>query len=296
MDLRASSTAFDTVIFVLLVGVAVATLTGVAPREQAGGDRVAEETADVLATSTTDLTYTRSVTVTTAGLLPGDTESHTVSVTRTEHGSYAQLLAAAAVADPSLDGRRLFGTGDELRAEARTAARRLLHTREANVQLAVAWRPYPGATLGSTFTVGDPPPGDADVSVTTVTVPSGHRNASAAARAAARSGGYGAVARVVARSAVTGLFPLSTMRAAVFSEGPDRALAAHRYDRASGALDVEVRDPLARRNFEAANRRLAGGLADRLEPDLRERFDSPGAAARAVSGHRVRIVVRTWSA
>lgn len=296
MDLKASSTAFDTVVFVLLVGVAVTALAGVAPRGQVSGDRVAEETADVLATSTTDVTYTRSVTVTTTGLLPGDTESHTVSVTRTGRGSYAQLLAAAALADPSLDGHRLFGTGGELRTEARTAGRRLLHTREANVQLVVAWRPYPDATFGSAFVVGDPPPGDADVSATTTTVPSGHPNASAAARSAAWAGGYGSVARVIARSAVTGLFPPSTMRAAMFSEGPDRALAAHRYDRAASVLNVEATGPLTRRNFEAANRRLISGLARRLESDLREQFDSPEAAARAASGHQVRIVVRTWSA
>ena len=295
MDLRASSTALDTVVFVLLVGVAVTALIGADVRGQAESNRVAEETADVLATSTAEVTHTRSVRVESPSLLPGGSDEGTVSVTRTARGTYAQLLGAAAVADPLLDGSALFGTGGELRSKSRQVARQVLHTREANVQLAVAWRPYPNAPLESSFTAGDPPPRDADVSITTVTVASGTPNVSAEARQAARAGGYGGVARIVSEAAIDATFPVSSMRAAFFSEGPDRALTAHRYKRASNALSVDVTGQLRRREFEAANRRLAGGLAERLEPDLRQRYDSPAAAARAVRVHQIRIVVRTWS-
>ncbi|MFC7194297.1 hypothetical protein ACFQL4_05890 [Halosimplex aquaticum] len=293
MDVRASSTAFDTVIFVLLVGVAVGVLAG-ADARSVDGDRIAEETADVLATSTTEVTYTRSVTVESSSLL-GGTESQSVAVTRTARGTHAQLLAAAAVSTPSLDGSPLVGAGRELREESRVAAERVLHTREANVQVAVAWRPYPGATLASSFAVGDAPPSDADVSITTVSAASGLPNVTTEARRAAGRGGYGGVATVVARSVVDGLFSPSEMRAALYSEGPDRALTAHRYRRASDALGAETADLVRPRGVDAANRKLTRALAERLRADMRERFETPEAAARAIRTHQVRLVVRTWS-
>ncbi|WP_436927852.1 DUF7284 family protein [Halosimplex amylolyticum] len=293
MDVRASSTAFDTVIFVLLVGVAVGVLAGVDARGDVDGNRVAEETADVLATSTAEVTYTRSVTV--ASSLLGGSESQSVSVTRTARGTHAELLAASAVSTPSLGGTSLFGTGGELRAESRAAAERVLHTREANLQVAVAWRPYPGSTLGSSFVVGDAPPRDADVSVATVTAASGLPNVTSEAQRAARRGGYGGVATAVSRSVVDGLFPESEMRAALYSEGPDRALTAHRYRRTSSVLGVETPGLSHPRGVEPANRKLTRALAKRLHADLRRRFETPEAAARAVRSHQVRLVVRTWS-
>ncbi|WP_415380818.1 hypothetical protein [Halosimplex sp. TS25] len=294
MDVRASSTAFDTVIFVLLVGVAVGVLAGIDARGDVDGDRVAQETADVLATSTAEVTYTRSVTVESSSLL-GDDEHRTVGVTRSARGTHAQLLAAAAVSTPSLGGTSLVGTGGELREESRDAAERVLHTREANVQVIVTWRPYPNATLGSSFAVGDGPPRDADVSVATATVSSGLPEVSTEARRAARKSGYGGIATVVAGSVVDGLFPPPEMRAALYSEGPDRALTAHRYRRAANALGVEDPGLSHPQTVERANRKLARALATRLRADLRQQFETPEAAARAVRSHRVRLVVRTWS-
>jgi len=294
MDVTASSTALDTVVFILLVGAAVGVLAGVDARGGAGGDRVAQETADVLATSTSEVTYTRRVTVESETLLRGK-QSQTVSVTRTARGTYAQLLAAAAVSNPLLGTSALFGTGEELRSESREAAERVLYTRETNVQVAVAWRPYPDSSLRSSFTVGDAPPRDADVSITTATATSGVRNVTAEARRAARIRGYGGVADIVAESVVDGLFPEAEVRAALYSEGPDRALAVHRYQRASDTLGVETADLLHQRRVEDANRRLSDALASRLRPELQARYDSPRAAARAVRAHQVRLVVRTWS-
>lgn len=296
MDVRASSTVLDTVVFVLLVGVAVAVLAGAGAdaRSETDAGRVAAETADLLATSTTEVTYDRTARVETTTLLGGE-ESKTVSAERAAGGTRAELLAAAAVASPRLGGSPLVGTGEPLRAATRAPTRRVLHTREANVQVAVAWRPYPNGTLRSSLTVGDAPPRDADVSVATVTVPSGVANVSTAARRAARTDGYDGVARVVSSAVVDRLFPPAATRDALFSEGPDRALVAHRYRQASSTLGVDTTGPLADGNVTGANERLADGLADRLRADLRDRYESPAAAADAVRAHRVRLVVRTWS-
>ncbi|WP_135364483.1 DUF7284 family protein [Halosimplex halophilum] len=294
MDLRASSTALDTVLFVLLVGVAVGTLAGVGDRRAPGGDRVAEETADLLATATTEVTYTRSARVPSSALLDGS-ETVTVTVDRTAAGTHAELLAAAALADPSLGGASLTGVGGDLRVGARNATECVLHTREGTAQVAVTWYPYPNATLRSSFTAGDAPPRGADVSVATVAAASGLANVTGPAERSARTGGFDGVAGVLADAVVAGLFPPGETRDALYSEGPDRALVAHRYRHASAALGVDATEFLRPGGVERANRRLSGGLAERLAADLRRRYDSPTEAARAVRAHRVRIVVRTWS-
>jgi len=294
MDLRASSTALDTVLFVLLIGVAVGTLAGVGDRRAPDGNRVAEETADLLATTTAEVTYTRSARVRSSALLDSD-DTVVVTVDRTAGGTRAELLAAAAVADLSLGGARLTGTGEDLRVVVRNTTRRILQTREANAQVTVIWWPYPNATLRSSVTVGDPPPRDADVSVATVAAASGVPNVTAAAGLAARTSGFDGVATVLAEATVAGLFPPAETRTALYSEGPDRALVAHRYRRASSVLGVETAKLLTPGQVDRANRRLSGALAERLAIDLRRRYDAPRTAARQVRAHRVRIVVRTWS-
>lgn len=294
MDLRASSTAFDTVLFVLLVAVAVGTLAGVGDRRAPDGNRVAEETADLLATTTAEVTYTRSVRVPSSALLDGE-DTVTVTATRTASGTRAELLAAAAVADPSLGGASVTGAGGDLRAGSRSAARRVLHTREANAQITVAWRPYPNATLRSSFAVGEAPPRDADVSVATVAAASGLPNVSTAAERAARTNGFDGVASVLADAVVARLFPPGETRDALYSEGPDRALVAHRYRRAATLLGVDTPAPFTPETVARANRRLSDSLAERLARDLNRRYDSPTEAASAVRAHRVRVVVRTWS-
>jgi len=298
MDLRASSTVLDTVVFVLLVGAAVVVLGGLDTAEPADHDRVADETADVLATSTTEVTFERSGTVTDHRLLGvvASTEAspaeRTLTVSRRAHGTYAQLLATVAVANVTLGPRSLTGTGGDMEREVTNATARVLPTGEANVEVRVTWRAYANATLDRELVVGRRPPPDADLSATTVTVASGFPNVSAQTPPDPT---YEDVARAVARGVVAGLFPPGPTADALASEGPDRAVVAERYRRASAVLDADTADALAEGNATAANRRLVEALVPRLRADLTAEFDSPEAAARATSLDRVRIVVRTWS-
>lgn len=280
MDLRGSSTALDTVVFVVLVGVAVATLLGATPGGSDGADRVADETADVLATSTTEVTYARWGRVAVDG-------GASVTVDRRASGTYAELLAAGVVAT-ALPG----GTTD-LDDAAANATRRALPTGDAGVQIRATWEPYPGADLGRTLTVGERPPRDADLSVARLTVPSGMPKASA--RLGSDAGSFRYVASVVAQHVVEGMFPPERMRDAMASEGPDRAVAASRYRGAQDTYGAAVEDPLEDGDVEAANARVAEALRRDVQRDMMREFESAGAAARAVSVDRVRIVVRAWS-
>lgn len=290
MDLRGASTVLDTVLFVVLVGVAVTVLAGADTGPQGGPDRLADETADVLATSTTSVAFERSGSL--RGGPAADAEA-SVTVDRRAHGTYAELLAAAAVADPTLRRRPLTGTGDDFEAATRDATVRALPREAANVEVRATWRPYTHGRLGGTVVAGRAPPPDADVSVATLTVPSGFPNASRDIDPTATT--YDRVARAVAESVVAGLFPENRTRDALASEGPDRAVVASRYRQTAAVLGIDPPRALADGDVRAANRRLVAALAPAVETDLTREFDSPEAAAEAVAVDRVRIVVRTWS-
>ncbi|MEF8885197.1 MAG: hypothetical protein V5A44_08770 [Haloarculaceae archaeon] len=282
-----SSTALDTVLFVILVGVAVVTLSATTPGGADAPRRVADETADVLATSTTEVSYERWGDVSPAS------GGGSVTVDREASGTYAELLAAVLLADPELGSESLTGGGNDLDDAVANATLRALPARDARVQVRAVWRPYPGSVLGRTVTMGESPPVDADLSVATVAVPAGVPNATHDYAAGAAS--YDRIAGMLARRIVLGLFPPRQMEDAMASEGPDRAVAASRYRAASETLGVEVGDPLRAGNVRTANRLLAETLEKRLARDLAEAFETPQAAARAVAVHRVRVVVRAWS-
>lgn len=294
MDVRASSTTLDVVLFVILIGAAVGILTNANPGGSAADDRVADETADVVATSTAEVTYSRTATVATGGLLGGEAERE-VTAERRASGTYAELLASAAVTNPSFPGAALTGTGADVGRAVRAVTRRNLPTGGTNAQVRAVWRPYDDASLGGDVLVGERPPAHVDVSTAAISTPSGFPNVSSEARRVAGSSGYNGVATVVARAVVDGLFPPTETTDALHSEGPDRALVAHRYRTASETLDVDVGETLGRLDVDGTNARLASELAAQLEEDMVGRFDSPAAAARAVRVDRVRIVVRTWS-
>jgi len=282
---RGSSTALDTVLFVVLVGVAVATLSGATPGGSDAPRRVADETADVVAASTTEVTYTRSGSVTADG--------EGLSVERRASGTYAELLAAALVDSPTLGREPLTGGSGSFREAVANATRRALPTKGARVQVRATWEAYPGAALGRTITVGEAPPRDADVSVATVTVPSGFRNATRNYDPANPT--FATLAGAIARSVVDGLFPPGPTADAMASEGPDRAVVASRYRTASDRLGVRFDGGLRESDVEAANEKLARALTPMVKPGLDDKFESVPAAVRATRVDRVRIVVRAWS-
>ncbi|MFC6975581.1 hypothetical protein ACFQL1_14450 [Halomicroarcula sp. GCM10025709] len=115
----------------------------------------------------------------------------------------------------------------------------------------------------------------------------------ARALVAARSSGYDGVATVVARAVVAGIFPPERTELALRGDYPADVLTAARYGRAGNATGTSL--PIQRGNVTELNRRLTVALADTLEADMRTRFRSPTAAARATETHRVRVTVRTWS-
>jgi hypothetical protein len=291
-----TSTVLDAALCLLLVGASVGALVGVDPgRDASAGAPDPSADAETLATATATVNYT---------LAPGARRARGTDVAfpdaggpefeRTVHGPLSGLLARAALGRAGVAGDPLTRARADLVASARESVRAAVGG--ANTQVVADWRPYAGAPVGGRVAVGDDPPPDADVRAARLTVARGEAvDPDRAARAADR--GYGPLARVVAERTVATLFPAAEMRFALGADYPVSALVRHRYRRAAALTGVDLGPgELDRSRVETANDRLERALADRVERDLRERFDSPAAAARTVRVGEVRVVVRRWSA
>lgn len=211
---------------------------------------------------------------------------------RYAHGSVASLLADAALSNLSLAGRTVTHTSDGFERAVARAARNATGPR---IHVRAVWTPYPGAPVRGSIATGSAPPPGARVATATATLDSGFPATRAQARRAADRDGYAGVARVVARTTVEGLFPRETTARALRGDYPVDALVTYRYRRVATRLGTSVRGPLERVAPSAANTRLSRALATVIEHDLRRSFDSPEAAARAVSVGEVRLAVRRWS-
>jgi len=267
---RGVSTVLDVAVCLLLVSAAVGTLAIESPSTD---DRPAgaDPTADALATSTVELRPA------------GDG--------RTAHGTPAGLLARSTARSATVDGRRLTPARPEFDAALANAIRRVASERAERTRVRAVWEPYPNATVAGRAAVGPEPPASADVDAAVVTVPLGAVDRTAPERAAARDGFRG-VARLVARTVVRRAFPSGRSRRALL-DGRERT--TRRYRHAARTLGVDAERTLAAGNATRANRRLTAALADRVERDLRARYDRPAAAARALDFDAVRLTVRTWS-
>jgi len=255
---RGVSTVLDVAVCLLLVGAALATLSGIPPSPAAQSKVDADTAARTVATTTTGV--------------PVDG--------RTRHGTLATQLADAAVAGATLDDRRLVETAyDEAVADATEAET------DDRVFVTATWEPYPDATVSGRLNAGHRPPESADVATTTLVVDSGVDAPTAST--------FDALARELAAAVVDRLFPPRRTRAALVDPRTS-ARAATRYRTAAARLGVDVDRAVADADAAAANEALAAGLASRFEPELRDRYRTPETAAAALTADEVEIVVRRW--
>lgn len=257
---RAVSTVLDVSICLLLVGVAVTTLVVAVPEESETSRIERDTTAKSLGT------------VTAAVPVAGD---------RRAHDTLAGHLVTAAIVGAALDGERLGSSTYP------NAARRVVREDVAErTHITVRWRPYPEAPLWGRLAVGPEPPPTAEVSATRWTIDSGLAEPEP-------DGSFEAIATAVAAAYVARLFPPERTRAALVDSRTARSTAA-RYRAVAGTLGVDLGDTLADAFSRRANERLERGLADRLESDLRDTYESPEGAATNTTVGDVELVVRRW--
>lgn len=286
---RAVSATLDTLLFVLLVSAAVGTLALPHASPAPPSTPSAETTAARLARTTASVGYT---------LAPGARDgpddlfprASGPGFGRTAHGSLADLLARATTRNLTVGGRPVTHTSDDFERGVLRATRNATGDR---TRIRGVWVPYPGAPVGGRVTAGERPPPDATVASATLSLDSSFPAARDRAVRAANESGYAGVARVVARSVVRGALPPEKMRYALYGDYPVDRLAAYRYRRFATLTGTTL--TVAPERTRRLNRRLAATLAPRFERDLRERYRTPAAAARAVRLGVVRVVVRRWS-
>jgi hypothetical protein len=148
--------------------------------------------------------------------------------------------------------------------------------------------------MAGQMVVGPDPPDGVDVQTATVTVPAPMPDRTA--MAGRDPVGYEPIARAVARAVADGLLPSNRVDASVYRESPTAIATSTRYRTVASETDVRVDGLLARGNVAAAHSRIVDGLTELFLADMRQRFDSPEAAAASVQTGSVEIVVRRWVA
>jgi len=255
---RAVSTVLDVAICLLLVGVAIGTLTAAIPDDgrssTVDGDPEAVSVATVTAT------------------VPAGGG-------RSAHGTLAQHLARATVVGATLDGERLlvsrYPDATVAAVENRTGDR---------VRVTTRWRPYPGAPIGGRLSAGPSPPSTADVAVTRLAVDSG---------VSAPRSSTGAFATALARGFVDLLFPPERTRIRLV-DPRTAASTADRYRTAADTLGTDVEEPIGNAFPNRANERLAAEIAGRVEDDIDSGANGTDAVPPEAAPGAVEIVVRRW--
>ncbi len=251
---RGVSTVLDVALCLLLVGVAVATLT-------TGGPELVDEPVDADPSAAQLSTTTTSVTVD----------------DRTVHGTHAEQLALATLLAATLDGEPLAESPYPDAVVAETDA-----IVDERVSVVARWEPTPNGSLGGELTAGTPTPRDATVAATTLSVRLLPERSPE---------DFEAAATAIATETIERLFPPDRTRAALVDPRTAEPVA-ERYRVAAAALDVDVDRQLRDGDVRALNGKLASALATEIEPSLRAAFDAPDEAV--TTARDVELVVRRW--
>lgn len=257
---RAVSTVIDVTVCLLLVSVAVSTLVVAVPDDDGSSKPDADPVSESLGTTTAAV----------------DTGHE-----RRSHRTLAGHLAAAAVANGSVDGERIapspYPNG------VRRAVRGHVDER---THVTVRWRPYSNVSFGGRLAVGETPPPGADVSTTRRVLnggPSGPETAE----------GFESLATSVSVAYMDRLFPPERTRVALLDSRTAKETAT-RYRETAAILGVDIEDELVSASTRRANERLADALAERFAAELEAAYPSAAAAIDDGAPGEIDLVVRRW--
>lgn len=301
---RAINTVVDVAVALLVVGIAVVVLSTANFSDDPEQDRFdTDRTATVLGTATFDVTYSVEPTLTEAAET-SDAIEYDVGETqeqRIAHGPMATHLGDAAIGNLAIDSERVTGTGRQYQSAIDRRFKTQLSGSQFETRVTANWEPYPEASISGKATVGVEPPPNRDIRTRELTVPSGFdRTRGAALSAVEDGGGYGSIAEVVASATIDGYLPVVESKQALERDGSAMVLTRYRYERLATLLDEaaveDVREEIEQTDADpaGANEELTAALATRLEPELRQNFENPRAAARAISTGKITVTVRTW--
>jgi hypothetical protein len=198
---------------------------------------------------------------------------------REKHDTLAGHLATAAVANATLDGRPLVESRYPEAVRQATTDRL-----DDRTHVTARWAACENGPVSGELSAGRRPPPDAEVATATITVHSG--------LSPAASGSFAALAESLAAAYVGWWFPPGRTRMRL-NDARTAAETADRYRSLAETLGVDPGGSVGA-DPRAANRRLVDALGQRLESDLRGRFQGSEQAAAHCSVERVELVVRGW--
>lgn len=301
---RAINTVVDVAVALLVVGIAVVVLSTANFSDDPEQDRFdTDRTATVLGTATFDITYSVEPTLAEAAETSEaiEHEREETQARRVAHGPVATHLGDAAIGSLAIDSEPVTTAGRQYQSALDRRFRTQLSGSQFETSVTAHWEPYPDASISGKTTVGVEPPPNRDLRTRELTVPSGFDRARGTALSAVEDGsGYGSVAEIVASATIDGYLPVVESKQALERDGSAMVLTRYRYERLATLLDEAsvgtVRDEIRQTAADPAeaNEELTAALAARLAPELRQNFESPRAAARAISTGTITVTVRTW--
>jgi hypothetical protein len=305
---RAISTVADVSIALLVVAVCIGVLvTGLTGGTETHDPVAAAHTAETLGTSTVAVNYSLAPVLAAADSErvsdPGEYEDG--DLRRVSHAPALGHLARAATLalgfKTPAGWERVVPFAYESQLDGPVQASLVASSFETNAT--AVWEPFDNASVRGTASVGPTPPHNADTSLVRMTVPSEFPSVRTEAMAAVEGDDeYSVVADIVATAVIEGQFPLAATQRVLEGDGPERDVAVARYlntaDLVAGTSRgvPAIAENLDREDADAAvlNNHLADHLATQLEAELAATFDTPTAAARAVSTGEVTVSITTW--
>lgn len=240
---------------------------------------------------------------------------------RVRHGTTAELLASAAVANATYFGTDATVTADAFEEAVDGRLRTSYTGSDVNVHIRAVWRPFPGSNVQGVATAGPRPPADEDVSSVTMTAPSGFNLRDDELSDMYSTYGSGGVKdqteQEMAEAIVEGQFPVRQTQQALESQGMERQLTVYRYRKLAQAVghsgpQFDPDEPADRSHVnrsgadaEDANDRLAnrldegstvhtGIVGEGLDMDS-SAYESEDEFVEYVTVDEVELIIRTWN-
>lgn len=288
---RAISATIDATFALLLISASIFLLAVSIDTEQPDNDQYDE--ADQLVESLNAFELSANVST-------ENTLSEEVVHTRSHEGTAAELLAEAAVAEAEINGVQYMNTNyaDAIRGEIVN----YISQADSTAQIHAVWEPSEHAPVKGEVVIGPDPPVDEEVSVATLTMPSGLRGADVDNHEYYRATAENPTADgVIAAEIVDAYFPLISSQLLLEQDTQERENIEYRYKRAAHLLyrygngtadDVAYID----REFDPDNNPdtvvLNDVLIEMLQKDIQT---APATPPEAVDPDmNVEITVRTW--
>ncbi|QSG08802.1 DUF7284 family protein [Halapricum desulfuricans] len=242
MKVRGVSTVVDATLALLLVSasvfVAASFLADDRPETNPGAS---DHVAETVSVSTANVSYSLEPIVGHLDDVDFRDETYDEGVFRRQrHGSVAELIASSAMLNVTIEGRQLTKEGEIYSDAVEGALMETLTGTGYSAYVTARWRPYEGASITATETYGSPPPGDADVQLATLRVPSGVEPVAVAVEGEymeSYANGHEQAARVLAEAIVERYVPASEMQVALEGQWFRRDLALYRYLRLKAILN-----------------------------------------------------------